>query len=162
MAEMTWDNGGAPVRKAGMPLWAKILAGCGIAVLLMMATCGGLIWWGISRGTAAVDQVWAEMVKDVEALRTEAGARALYRDNPGLARNYPTEADFIKASEDWRSRLGEIPAKRPSLGELMQGKGGGFSIHSNNDHRRVTYRFRKGGRLVLEWEQEALVDIRME
>lgn len=157
-----WKDADGPVRKAGTPLWTKILAGCGLALLLLLGTCGGLLWWGIQRGSAAMDQVWAEMVRDVEALRTEAGARRLYHENPGLVRNYPTEEDFLKASAAWRDRLGEIPLQRPTLRELFQGKVGGFSIHSRNEQRRVTYRFPKGGRLVLEWERDSLVDLRME
>lgn len=164
MGDASWDNGGmAAPRRKGMPLWGKILAGCGVALLLLLATCVGGGIWVYKKSSSRISAAWSEMARDVESLRTDEGARSLYRANPGLAQNYATEDEFVKASGEWRDRLGSLPATPPSLKELAEGKGqGSFAIHSENDHRRVRFRFKKGGTLILEWEQDQLVDIRME
>lgn len=40
-------------------------------------------------------------------------AKAYYRENPGLADRYPTEAEFLRASSTWVARLKELPEKTP-------------------------------------------------
>jgi len=178
MADSNWDNSGAPLPKKGMPLWGKITlgccGGCALVFLILMATCiGGARWvakHGVPEaldkavGSAFLDKVWVEMDAAVRGLRTEEGAKALYQANPGLAENYPTEEDFVKAAEEWRANLGEFPARRPSLQDLTQGrKGGGhFSINTQNNSTKVEYQIPKGGRLYLEIESGKLVDLRVE
>jgi len=178
MAEGSWDNSGAPLPKKGMPLWGKITlgccGGCALVFVLLMATCIGGVHWvskhGVpealdkAAGSAFLDKAWGEMDRAVRGLKTEAGAKALYRANPGLAENYPTEEDFLQAAKEWRSNLGEFPAERPSLGDLiMEKKGGGhFSINTQNSTTRIEYQIPGGGRLFLQLESDKLVDLRVE
>lgn len=178
MADGNWDNAGAPTPSKGMPLWGKITlgccGGCALVFVLLLVTCVGGVRWvakhGVPEafdkavGSAFLDRVWGEMDQAVRGLETEAGSRALYQSNPGLAENYPTEDDFLKAAEEWRPLLGEFPSKRPSLAALTQGrKGGGhFSINTQNSSTRVEYQIPKGGRLYLETESGKLVDLRVE
>jgi len=178
MADGSWDNAGMPAPKKGIPLWGKITlgccGGCALVFVLLMATCiGGARWvskHGVPEaldkavGSAFLDKAWAGMDRAVQGLKTEESAKALYRANPGLAENFPTEEDFLKAAEEWRSNLGEFPAQRPSLRDLTrERKGGGhFSINTQNNRTRVEYQIPKGGRLYLELEDEKLVDLRVE
>ena len=72
-----------------------------------------------------MDRAWADVHRDLQDLRTEQGARRLYRKQPGLAQTYATEDEFVKAPPPWRARLGEIPEKRPDLAQIVAGKGPG-------------------------------------
>lgn len=179
MAEGNWDNhAGGSSPKKGMPLWGKITLGCcgGCALLfvLLMATCiGGARWiskHGVPEaidkavGSAFLDKAWDEMDRAVRGLKTEEGSRALYRANPGLVENYPTEEDFLKAAAEWRPNLGEFPARRPHLRDLIQEKKGGghFSVNTQNSTTRIEYQIPEGGRLFLQLESERLVDLRVE
>jgi hypothetical protein len=178
MAEGSWDDAGVHLPKKGMPLWGKITLGCcsGCALLfvLLMATCIGGAHWvsknGVPEifdkavGSAFLDKAWGEMDRAVRGLQTEEGAKALYRANPGLAENYPTEEDFLKAAEEWRTNLGGFPTQRPALLDLFQkGKGAGhFSINTKNSTTRIDYQMPKGGRLFLQLESDRLVDLRVE
>lgn len=165
MVDSGWDNGGmAPSKKKGMPVWGKVLAGCGVAVLLLLATCVGAVYWGVGKVSEKADQAWAQMDQTVRSLRTEQGAKALYLANPGLANTYPTEEDFLKAAEGWRDKLGEFPVQRPSLGDLVKGENGAghLSIDSRNASTRVDYQIPKGGRLHLVMEAGKVTDLRVE
>ena len=178
MADGSWDNAGTPPPKKGMPLWGKITlgccGGCALVFVLLLVTCiGGARWiskHGVPEafdkavGSAFLDKTWNVMDKAVRGLETEEGTKVLYRENPGLVENYPTEEDFLKAAEDWRPHLGEFPAQRPSLRELTRDrKGGGhFTINTQNSSTRVEYQIPKGGRLYLEMESDNLVDLRVE
>ncbi len=164
MGDGSWDNSGVPLSKKGMPLWGKILTGCGLVLLLLLGSCVGLACWGIHRVGSLADKTWGEMDRSVRGLKTPEGARDLYRANPGLAENYPTEEDFLKAAEGWRSNLGEFPSRRPNLRDLMQEQkvGGHFTVSTQNHTTRIEYQIPKGGRLYLQMESERLVDLRVE
>ncbi|MBP1627781.1 MAG: hypothetical protein H6Q00_2256 [Holophagaceae bacterium] len=168
MVDSSWDNGGMPVKPKGWSTWTKVGLGCGIVVLLFFATCAGGGFLMFRAGTRAMDKAWAQMRESAEMARTEEGARALYLANPGLARNYPTVEDFLKASEAWRARIGEIPVQRPDLKTLFDPKkGGGLQVESHSESGgtkrvRIAYRFAGGGRLVVEMEDKSLTDIRVE
>ena len=42
MTDSSWDNGGyGQPTKPGMPTWAKVMLGCGVAAVLAMGTCVG-------------------------------------------------------------------------------------------------------------------------
>jgi len=178
MSEGSWNDAGAPRPRRGMPLWGKIALGCGggcaLFFLLLMATCIGGVHWvskhGVPEavdkavGRAFLDRAWTAMDEAVRGIRTPEGSRALYRAHPGLAENYPTEDEFLKAAEEWRLHLGDFPAQRPSLGQLFQGKGGAehFIVNTQNSTTRIEYQIPKGGRLFLQLESDKLVDLRVE
>ncbi|WP_005033829.1 hypothetical protein [Holophaga foetida] len=168
MADASWDNGGVVPKPKGWSTWTKVGLGCGIVVLLFFATCVGGGFLMFKAGGRAMDKAWVQMRKSAEMARTKEGARALYEANPGLSQRYPTVEDFLKASEAWRPRLGEIPVERPDLKTLMDPKkGGGLKIESQSEAHsgkrvRIAYRFSSGGSLVLEMEDKSLTDIRVE
>jgi len=168
MTDARWDNGGLPPKSKGWSTWAKVSLGCGVLVLLLLATCVGGGLWMFKAGTGAMDKAWAQMRANAEMARTEDGARALYQANPGLAAKYPTLEEFLKASEVWRPRLSEIPVQRPDLKTLVDPKkGGGLQITSQTEagglrRLHMAYRRADGGRLVIEMEGKSLTDIRVE
>jgi len=165
MVDSGWDNGGMPLVKGkGMPVWGKVLMGCGVAVLLLLATCAGALYWGVGKVSEKADRAWAEMDQTVRSLRTEQGSRALYQANPALADSYPTEGDFLKAAEAWRPNLGKFPPQRPSIRDLVEEKNGGghLSIDSRNATTRIDYQIPKGGRLHLVMESGKVTDLRVE
>ncbi|BDU75872.1 hypothetical protein [Mesoterricola sediminis] len=167
VADASWDQPLPPPRKKGLSIFGKVAIGCGGAFLCFLLAIGALVWVVVSKATGVLDRGWTEVRARVESLRTDDGARRLYRENPGLAQAYPTEADFLKACAEWRPRLGHIPEKRPELLDLAKGKGpGGVSLRSREvDGRQLlTIRMRMdtGARLVVDLEDDKLTDIQVE
>jgi hypothetical protein len=128
MVDSSWDNSGLPPQKKGLGTGMKVLMGCGIAALVALVTCiaGGAILGnmikkdpkafekrveGFAKGLVQVD--WERFRTLVDQLRTDEGARALYRANPGLHQAHPTEDQFLQAAHAWRPRLGPLPAEAP-------------------------------------------------
>jgi hypothetical protein len=153
-----------PKPKQGMPIWAKIGLGCGIVFLLLVLTCGSCVWLGISKGSAALDRSWAELHASAEGLRTEEGARALYREHPRLKESYPSEEEFLTVAAEWRPNLSGLPAKRPDFKALFQEHK--LEIQASNQNGRETthirYHMESGKALVMDTEMGKLVDIRVE
>lgn len=177
MTDGSWESEAAPAKK-GMPTWAKVslgcCGGCALVFILLMATCVGGVHW-VSKhgvpgvldkavGSAFLDKVWADMDRTVQSLRTEQGTKALYAANPGLSTVFPTEEDFLKEAEEWRPKLGEFPAQRPTLQELVREPKGSshFNVNTSNGRTSIEYQIPKGGMLHLELEAEKLVDVRVE
>ena len=128
MVDASWDNGGLPPQKKGLGAGMKVLMGCGIAALVALVTCavGGAILGnmikkdpeafemrveGFAKGLMQKD--WERFRTLVDQLRTDEGARALYRANPSLHQAHPTEGQFTQAARTWRPRLGPLPAEAP-------------------------------------------------
>jgi hypothetical protein len=124
MVEGSWDNEKRDEARGRMPLWAKILLGCGGFVLLLliviMGSCFGLARYaaknpdkfekkisGVIQNFTQAD--WTRFRDAVGALGTDEGARKLYADNPGLRANYPTESDFLANATRWRQDLRPVP-----------------------------------------------------
>ncbi len=165
MADSGWDNGGMPLaKKKGVPVWGKVLVGCGVAMLLLLGSCVGVAWWGMGKLSEKADQAWAEMDQTIRSLKTELGTKALYQANPRLADTYPNEEDFLKAAEDWRGKLGEFPTRRPSIRDLVKEENGAghLKIDSRNDGTWIEYQIPKGGRLHLVMESGKVTDLRVE
>ncbi|BDU71728.1 hypothetical protein [Mesoterricola silvestris] len=167
MPDSAWDQAAPPPRKKGLSLLGKVAIGCGGAMLCFLLAIGAMAWIVFSKATKALDQGWAELHTELRSLRTEEGARALYRENPGLAQNYPTEEDFVKASAEWRGKLGDIPEKRPELKQLFEGKGpGGINIRRRDAGGRksltVSMRMSTGATLTVELENDRLTDIQVD
>ena len=160
-----WDN--APQPRKGLSLFGKVAIGCGGAMLCFLLAIGALAWLVFSKASKALDHGWLQVHVDIQNLRTEEGARALYRKNPGLAQAFPTEAEFLKAAAGWRAKLGDIPEHRPPIKELMGGQGAGaLSIQSREGDGRKTMtvriRMSTGANLVVELENDKLVDIQVD
>ncbi len=167
MPDSSWDQAAPPPPKKGLSLFGKVAIGCGGALLCFLLAIGAMAWVVFSKATKALDQGWAELHTELRSLRTEQGARTLYRENPGLAQNYPTEEEFVKASAAWRAKLGDIPEKRPELKQILEGKApGGITLRRRDAGGRkalsVSMRMSTGATLTVELENDKLVDIQVD
>jgi hypothetical protein len=150
-----------------MSIWGKVAIGCGAATLIFLGSVGILVWWGVTKASSALDQGWAELYRDAEGLRSEAGSRALYRANPGLAQGYPTEEGFLEAAAGWRPRLGPVPEHRPDLKTLFDHRtGADFGMKSERANgsksTEVHLRMSTGATLEVQLEDGHLTDIRVD
>jgi hypothetical protein len=117
MRDSSWDTyTEAPTRRR-KPLWAKFLMGCGVAAFLLVGSCVGFVYWATHSG---MKDAWGALADVTDAVQTDEGALALYRDNPLLKADYPTEEDFLKSAADWRGKLADFPRSPPPLGALVQ------------------------------------------
>ncbi|MDE3034116.1 MAG: hypothetical protein KGI56_10660 [Acidobacteriota bacterium] len=164
--DSSWDNSGLPPQKKGMPTWVKILGGCGIAAALLIGSCVGFAAWGFQKGKAIFQEqgsiAWTKLASYEKQLESDEGVQALYQANPGLARAYPTESDFLKAAQTWRPKLAPIPAQMPNVFQAIKERSFSFNIQKNNQHSRRSAGVRMGsggGFLVATWENEELVDL---
>jgi hypothetical protein len=163
----SWDNPAAPPRKKGLSLFGKVAIGCGSALLCFLLAIGATFWLLFSKATQALDRGWASVHAQIQSLRTDEGVRALYRDNPGLAQNYPTEAEFLKAAREWRPKLGDIPEKRPDIRKLLKEHSGGGVVIKSRDSSEgkvmvVNIGMSTGATLVVELRDDKLVDIQVD
>lgn len=166
MSDPSWQNEAPPPRKS-LGILGKVMIGCGSAFLCFLLGLGALVWFVVHKANTVLDRAWVQIHAEVAALRTDQGARALYRENPGLAQNYPTEEDFVKASAEWRKNLGDLPEKRPDLWALLSGKKpGGVSLRSSdtdgNHTSFIRLRMTNGSTLVVELENDRLTDIQVD
>jgi len=128
MVDASWDNSGFPPEKKRLGTGMKVLMGCGITALILLATCGigvavlrNLIKKdpkgfeqrveGFAQGLIQKD--WERLRALVTQLQTDEGTREVYRANPGLRQAHPTEDQFLQAVRAWRPRLAPLPAEVP-------------------------------------------------
>jgi hypothetical protein len=172
MNNSVWDSYGDSSEKKVMPIWGKLLLGCGIAMLLALAGCAGFVYWASHSGKDAflgyvsdivsskLEEPWSQLIGVAEAIKTDEGAAILYRNNPGLSSDYPSEAEFIKQATLWRARLGELPSHPPALEKLRDG-----NLHVNinrpNKRKALEIRYTTPDRVAigLRWEEKKLVEI---
>ena len=160
MVDSSWDNGGtAPPAQSGMPVWAKVLLGCGVAAVLALATCVGGGAYFFSRVSHAMKgREWTQLRTVSDALQTDEGTRLLYQQNPGLAADYATESDFLKAIQAWRPRLEPLPMEMPGL---MTGRIA-YNVRKVGGRPKqveLGYRNGKGVWLKVRWEGDRLVSL---
>ena len=162
MTDASWDNSGMPPRKKGMPLWVKLLGGCGIVLVLILATCigGGILL--VKKGGQAMQALtasqWSELRAAVDQMQTRDGAKAFYAAHPRLADQYPTEDAFLEAWSGWSSALTPLPAEPPALTSGRYSP----SYQNNNGFKRVTitYTTETGHAIHAQWEDGELVSFR--
>lgn len=164
--DASWDNSGLPPRKKGMPTWLKVLAGCGIAFVLLLGSCVALGTFAFKKGKAVFQEqgsiAWTKLASYERQLESDEGAQSLYQANPGLAHAYPAESDFLKAAQAWRPKLSPIPAQMPNMFQAIKERSFSFNIQKNNHHSRRSAGVRMGsggGFLSATWENEELVDL---
>ncbi len=165
MADASWDNGGyGQPTKVGMPMWAKVLLGCGVAAVLALATCvGGGVYlahrikqdpkgFKTQVMSFAIDRMrpeWEDFRAVVTQLRTPEGCRALYAASPDLATTWPTEADFLAAARGWQPTLVAPPELTTDVLEH-----GGLQISSEFGGRtRVAWRPKGGARVAVTFDR---------
>ena len=167
MADSSWDNGGAPTPapKAGMPLWGKLLIGCGVLFLLAIGSCvGGIAYlghkakkdpegmkrWAMGFAMDFIKPEWDDLRDVLGHLRTDEGCRALYQAHPGLAKDWATVEAFLKDAREWRDQLPDMPAE-PTTEILDKHE---LSINSQfGGETRVVYRPKGGLRFELLWDR---------
>jgi hypothetical protein len=165
--DTSWENPAAPPRKKGLSLFGKVAIGCGSALLCFLLAIGAAVWLVFSKATQALDKGWATVHTQIHSLRTDEGVRTLYRENPGLAQTYATEAEFLKAAREWRPKLGDIPEQRPDLRKLLkEHTGAGVVIKSRDSSEGkvmvVNITMSTGATLVVELRDDKLVDIQVD
>ena len=160
MTDSSWENSGQPAKRPGMPTWVKVLMGCGVTALLLFGGCTALATWGCHAMTHNMESAeWSQLRSAAVQLQTAEGTRALYAANPGLAVQYPTEAEFTRAAEAWRPRLEALPAQMPGLftGRIN------YTLNVQGGFRKVElgYRNGKGAMLSSRWENGHLMQIEL-
>jgi hypothetical protein len=163
MTDASWDNQGMdqPPR-SGLPVWAKILLGCGVAALLLGGACVGGTYWlaqkakrdpeGFKRGALgfALSQIRPDYdfaAAVVRQLQDDAGCRALWQAHPGIHAAFGTEQAFLQAVEGWRPHLAELAAL--DVNDLEKGR---FDLQKDPFAGvRFSYRMPDGSRLRMQW-----------
>jgi len=174
MGGSDWDTYDEAPRGRRTPLWGRALVGCGAAALLLLGGCAGLAYWAAHSGrdtvkgfiAEKVDRVmekpWAMLAGVADAIQTDEGALALYRDSPLLKGDYPTEEDFLVSAAVWRAKVADFPRTPPSLDELDQND---FRLTISRKTGRgaksleMAYTAPGGARVRLAWEDGKLAEI---
>ena len=164
--QASWDTAAPPARK-GPSVLGKVFIGCGAALFCFLLVLGSVAWLAMNRLSQALDRGWAQLRVEVDCLRTDQGVRSLYRDNPGLAQNYPMEEDFVKAAAEWRPKLGELPGQRPELKAILKHRGPTqVTFRSRDADGRSTFilhiELSTGATLVVERENDKLTDLHVD
>lgn len=161
MTDSSWDNSGLPPRKRGMGTGLKVALGCGVALLVAIGGCVAAVGAGVSvLGRQMQAQEWPQLRQAVAALASDEGAAALYREQPGLAADHPTEAAFLLAARGWRPLLEPLPAEPPSVfsGRLEMN----IQIHNHRRSVELGHRNSKGHRVHSRWEDGRLTALRVD
>lgn len=147
MADSSWDNGGRPPAKKGLSPLAMVVIGTSLGILLLLLAAAGwgasVIWKTNQSRTSELEQAWGIIRKDLQQLESEVGAKAFYRENPGLAGRYPTEEAFLKACAGWKPKLQGFPEKAP---DVLNTPGLEFSAKTRGQKDiYLSYHLPKGG-----------------
>jgi hypothetical protein len=162
MADSSWDNGGNAPASQGMATWAKFGLGCGVALILVTATCvGSCVYLGkqVKKDPKKFEQSMLGFVKQfiqedwedfrlaVDQLSTDEGSKALYLSAPGLHEDFPTEEAFLAAARKWRPALEPLPKDIPDLDSHD------LSYHSQFGGKIVlSMKLKNGTRVLLTWD----------
>ncbi|HTL98936.1 MAG TPA: hypothetical protein VL181_09040 [Holophagaceae bacterium] len=170
--DASWDNSGLPPQKKGMPLWVKILGGCGLLVVLLIGSCVGFAAWGFHKVSTLGQSRWPSYVAAVKALEDPAGTKTLYEANPGLQKRFADEAAFEQQVAEWRPAIQTPPDQMPSLttGRVFSfvGKnthvqiGGGEHGDGRHEGGASGYKMNDGRFFVIAWEDGKIVDVAFE
>ena len=169
--DASWDNSGLPPQKKGMPLWLKILGGCGILVVLLIGSCVGLAAWGFHKVATIGATQWPAYVATVKALEDPAGTKSVYEANPALQKRFSDEAAFEQQVAEWRPSIQTPPDQMPSItsGRVFSFVGrnhtvqiNGESTHTGKDGAAAGYKMDDGRFLVVVWEDQKIVEIQFE
>jgi len=176
MSDSNWNTYREEPERKGIPTWGKVIIGCGVVFLLLMGSCVGFAYWAAHSGKdtlknfvaekvdKALEKPWGMLTTVIDAIQTDEGAAILYRDNPGLTADYPSEADFLKSAATWRAKVGDLPRTPPSI--FTEGKNDDFRLSSRNgrggsiaDSFEISYKIPNETRIRLHWEDNKLVEI---
>ncbi len=170
MSEERWDSSELAEPRRGLPVWGKVLigclGGCLLVTLVLVGSCVGFASWvskdpegferrveGFVKDFAAKE--WARFREDLEALRTEAGARALYARSPRLQEAHGSEAEFLKLAASWRPLLEPAPKEIALKSDDFT-----YSQHGRGSYD-IGYRNSLGSRIQMTYERGELVRLRV-
>ncbi len=156
---------GRPAGGAGSrpSLGQKVSLGCGLLLLVFLATCGSFTWIARRQAEAAADRGWAQLRAPFDRLGDDPGAVALLRESPGLRAKFGSEEGFLRAAKAWRPKVAALPARRPPLGELLGRDGTRFRIRPDavKGQPRTWIRYVQpgGATFTVEFERGQVVDL---
>jgi len=159
-----------------MPVWAKFLIGCGVVMLVLIASCVGFTYWAATTGgmtkflaervNVALEKPWGMLIAVADAIQNDSSASKLYRDNPALANDYPTEEIFLKNAVVWRTKLVDLPRNPPSFDVLDKSDfyvGSGKVIGGKRGKSfEIRYKISDGTWIHLGWEDEKIVELKIQ
>jgi hypothetical protein len=170
--DSSWDNSGLPAPKKGMPTWLKVLAGCGILMVLLIGSCVGIAAWGFHKVSSLGQSQWPSYVATVKALQDPASTKTLYENNPGLEKRFPDEAAFEQQVAEWRPAIQTPPDQMPSIttGRVFSFVGRDTHVqidgesHGGGKHEGGAsgYKMNDGRFFVVAWEDGKIVDVAFE
>jgi len=176
MSDSSWDSYSEPPAKRGFPVWAKFLIGCGVVILALIGSCVGFTYWAVTTGrmtefiteqvNVALEKPWGMLIAVSDAIQNDSDASKLYRDNPALVNDYPTEEIFLKNAAVWRVKLVDLPHNPPSLGVLDKNDfyvGHGKVIGGKRGKVfEIRYKISDETRIHICWEDEKIVELKIQ
>ena len=168
-ADSSWDNSGLPAPKKGMPLWVKILGGCGLLMVLAVGSCVGVAAWGIHKVADMGKAQWPRYVETVKELQDPATTKTLYEANPDLRKRFEDEAAFEQQIAEWRPAIQTPPDQMPPLtsGRAMAFEGRNHTVHIGSGDApdmggktsMAGYKMNDERMLVIVWRNDHIIEI---
>lgn len=153
----SWDNSNAIGPKGkwkyrGALFTAAIVASCILGFVTIWA-----LWF--SKNEAKILEVererakpdWAAAALIVEGLRSEEGAKGIFRANPKLNGHFKSEIEFLAFAARWRPSLEPLPKEVPPMEEQNFGYRHGFGLGQTI----LSYKMPKGLWVTFQWNGPA-------
>jgi len=176
MGDSNWNSDSeAPVKRV-IPAWAKFFIGCGVVMLALIVSCVGFTYWAATTGkmteflaekvNVALEKPWGMLIAVSDAIQNDSDASRLYRENPALVSDYPTEEIFLKNVAVWRTKLVDLPRNPPSFDVLDKNDfyigTGRVSGGKTGKMFEIRYKISDGTRIHLCWEDDKIVELKIQ
>ena len=149
----SWDNSGTSKPKRNWK-YGNALVSASIIAFSLLAFCTVWILW-FSRNQTKIAEIernrakpdWAAATLIVEAMMSDAGAKALYQANPKLSTRFKSESAFLLFTYQWRSQLEPLPKDVPRPDEKNFGHRHGFGLGPTI----LSYKMPRGCWITIHW-----------
>lgn len=149
----SWDNSGSSRPKKKWKYGEALFTAAIVACCVLGVGGIGVLWFSrnqahlldVERARAKPD--WAAAALIIEAMRSEAGSKALYQANPKLGARFPRESDFLAFAARWRPHLDSLPEEVPRPTEKNFGHRHGFGMGPTI----LSYRMPRGCWVTFHW-----------
>ena len=149
----SWENSDSSPPKGKRKFREALIAVAIVALCLLGVGIPGVVCF--SRNQDRIDARertraqpdWAAAALIIEAMGTEEGSKALYRDNPKLGSRFKSEREFLAFAAHWRPQLEPLPKDVPGPAENNFGHRHGFGMGPT----LLSYRMPKGCWITLQW-----------